>query len=191
MPLSPFQQRAAELIFNDRAATLVVAKEATRLDPKLKIPELEMDNEIASRVSSAVEPLTKTIEELKTKLDKKEQTESRAAQWALLKGPPYNWPDNKIQELEERMAKDAGDGTVMFGRYDMAAKYYNQMDSPLTPTGNPNMGISRHDRSQDKWRKDIKDPKSPLRRGDRAPDRVAKREYAREEWARAKAEIGR
>jgi hypothetical protein len=180
MPVTPFQEKALNLLLADPAASKEMQRHLSRIDPSLKpqLPDVQMEE----RVMEAVRPLEEKIDKLTAQLAEKKTVDFHEQEADKLR--KLGWKKEQIEELRERMKADPDNN--LYGSYLAAARYYQGMDQPLMPSGHSNRTMTGRVKEQgaEPWREQVQDPKSALR-----GNRREARSHASKEWDKAKAEF--
>ena len=137
MPLTPQDEKLFHHLASNPKSREKLLKEAESTGFK-EHPAIQGRLEI----ESVIEPFREEIKGLKEKLIQKEQNDTWAQQRNSLRSGPFRFDDDKIKRLEERMRDpDAPSFPQVDSHgitaYQNAAKYFANLDSPLTPNAPP------------------------------------------------------
>lgn len=124
-----------------------VLKEAI---PEAVTPDLDADEMLNNRFIAEKKALEDRIAKMEEQQLKAELSGKYNAQRAALSGPPYNFDEEDIAEVEKLIKEKE------FPSYDLAAEYYKAMNAPAKPSGIGIGGTSRS-KSMRQTRKDFND----------------------------------
>ena len=179
MPLSPDDEKLFHTLANDPETR----EEMLRRGLKLGASHPAVSGIKAQDAMLA--PLQTKIESLEAKLAERERNDLYSVNRAQLRRAPFNFNDEKIAKLEERMREKE---SPIFPDYPTAAKYFQLLDSPITPNSSPMLDMAGQPvgNEQAPWREAMQseDPKvNPLKM-----NRRQRRVLGRKLWQEASSE---
>lgn len=118
--------------------------------PEAVTPDLDADEMMNARFSNEKKALEERIAKMEEQQLKAELNGKYNAQKAALSGPPWNFDEEDIAEVEKLIKEKE------FPSYDLAAEYYKAMNAPAKPSGIGIGGTSRS-KSMRQTRKDFND----------------------------------
>lgn len=107
--------------------------------PTAQTPDLDQDERVNSRLEAELKARDEKIAALEEARLRSELNEKYNGQKIKLSGPPYNFDDEDIAEVEKLIKEKE------FPSYELAAQYYQATQSPLKPSG---LGIGGTSRSK-------------------------------------------
>ena len=97
--------------------------------PNANTPELDFESEVNKRLKAELEERDKKITALEEARLRSELENKYQGQRSKLSGPPYNFDEEDIAEVE-KLIKDKE-----FPSYELAAEYYKALNAPAKPSG--------------------------------------------------------
>jgi len=105
--------------------------------PEAVTPDLDADEMLNARFLNEKKALEERIAKMEEQQLKAELTGKYNAQKAALSGPPWNFDEEDIAEVEKLIKEKE------FPSYDLAAQYYQALNAPSKPSGIGIGGASR------------------------------------------------
>lgn len=118
--------------------------------PQAQTPDLDADEKLDSRLAAEKKALEERIARMEEQQLKAELTSKYNSQKAALSGPPYNFDDEDISEVEKLIKEKE------FPSYELAAEYYKALHATSKPSGIGIGGVSRS-KSMRQTRKEFND----------------------------------
>lgn len=97
--------------------------------PTIPTPDLDADESLNTRLQKELEERDKKITALEDARLKAELTDRYTQQRSKLSGPPYNFDDEDIAEVEKLIKEKE------FPSYELAAEYYKALNATAKPSG--------------------------------------------------------